>query len=132
MKKLIVLISFVLLSNFSWGQSKESVKIEFNSISTSGEVVDEELFRNDSLVIVHNPGNKLAVFSFELSSTQSGISSSLFVKGNKLTAEAKEQLRTNIASGQKTFKISHIKLINTQTGQQEDYDQVLSIRVVFN
>ena len=132
MKKLIVAISFLFVSNLSWSQTKEAVRVEFNSISTNGEVVDEELFRNDSLVILHNPGKKLAIFSFELNADQPGIPSPGVIKGNRITLAAKEQLKALISSGQRIIRISNIKLINTTTNAIEEYPQELTIKIVFN
>jgi hypothetical protein len=133
MKKLIVAFLCILISNFSQAQAIQALRVEFNSISTVGEVVDEDLFRNDSLVIVNNPGNKLAVYSFEVSSDQqSAAATSIRITGNRLTPEAKAQIRSLIASGNRTFKISDIKLLYATTESIEDYVQTLSFKVVFN
>ena len=120
-----------MISHFSWGQTKKPVRVEFNSISTSGEVVDKEFFRNDSLVISESSGNHLAIFSFEVISGNPGGSSSIPVKGNKFSEEAKALIRTSIAAGQRTLQISAIKLINKKTGKIEEYSEKLTVTIVF-
>jgi hypothetical protein len=132
MKKLVVAFLCILISNFAQAQASQSLRVEFNSISTVGEVVDEDLFRNDSLVIVNNPGNKLAVYSFEVSTGQQSAATSIRITGNRLTPEAKAQIRSLIASGNRNFRISAIKLIHATTASIEDYVQTLSFKVVFN